>query len=121
MKSPDIPAVVKYTKIVADTQEEKLLSKNLNEFQSLMRSIGNCAQDDWHSPFLPMGNSEYFNWPRVDHIFPWNVPGIKFHRTWPIAESKELLEDRWIRFCSSSQNQRSKLLKETSDRKMIPK
>ena len=35
--------------------------------------------------------------PLID-LLPWQQPGCKFDRTWPIAPSAQLLEPRWKRF-----------------------
>ena len=118
-ESPDVPAVVKYTKIVANTKEEKL--SKISQFSKFDEIDWQLCPDDWHGPFLPVDDSKYFHWPRLSRIFPWNQSGVKFHRTWPIGESKELLETRWAKFCLSSQNQRAKLFKETRDRKVDTK
>ena len=117
--SPDVPAVVKYTKITADSQTEKLSKiSQLSKFGDIDWSP--CS-DNWHSPFLPVGDSKFFDWPRLNQIFPWSIPGAKFHRIWPIGVTKEQLVNRWTKFCSSDLKQRAKLFKETRDRQIDSK
>ena len=117
--SPDVPAVVKYIKIAADSQEEKLAKiSEISKFEDI--NWQRCP-DDWHSPFLPVGDSKFFDWPGLDQIFPWSSPGIQYKRIWPIGESKRLLETRWSRFCSSNQRLRSNLFKETGYRNIDTK
>ena len=118
-ESPDVPAVVKYTKIVANTKEEKL--SKISQYSKFDEIDWQLCPDDWYSPFLPVGASKFFDWPKLDGIFPWNSPGIQFKRTWPIGETKELLETRWTRFCTSNLKSRSKLLKETGYRNIDTK
>ena len=118
-KSPETPAVVKYTKIAAESQTEKL--SKISQFSKFDEIDWKLCPDDWHSPFLPIGDSKYFEWPSLNHIFPWRVPGAKFHRIWPIGVSKNQLVRRWNRFCSSNSSQRTKLFKETRDRQLDSK
>ena len=118
-ESPDVPAVVKYAKITAESQAEKL--SKLSQYSKFDEIDWKPCSDDWHSPFLPVEDSKYFGWPLVDKIFPWNNPGIKFHRIWPIGVTKEQLVKRWTKFCSSDLNKKAKLLKETTDRKIDSK
>ncbi len=65
---------------------------------------------DWMAPFLPVtGNEAWHEMPLLADIFPWQQPGCKFGRTWPIAPAKELLEERWKRFTSAQLEERESL------------
>lgn len=44
--------------------------------------------------------------PLLSEIFPWQQPGCKFGRTWPIALTAETLKQRWDRFVSSPREER---------------
>ena len=118
-KSPDVPAVVKYTKISADSQAEKL--SKISQYSKFDEIDWKLCPDGWHDPFLPVGDSKFFEWPRLDQIFPWSSPGIQFKRIWPIGVIKEQLDKRWTKFCSTSLNQRAILFKETRDRQIDSK
>lgn len=40
--------------------------------------------------------------PSLIDLFPWQQPGCKYNRTWPIAPSKEVLRDRWRELLAAS-------------------
>lgn len=71
--------------------------------------------EGWKEPFLPRGDSDYFNWPLLTDIFPWQHSGVQMKRAWPIGEAEELLERRWRDLLSSAN--RARAFKET-DRKI---
>ncbi|MGW6035039.1 type ISP restriction/modification enzyme [Gordonia terrae] len=53
---------------------------------------------EWHAPLVPpTGGDGWGAYPRLIDLFPWQSPGCKFNRTWPIAPSAALLNDRWSR------------------------
>lgn len=39
--------------------------------------------------------------PALADLFPWQQPGCKFGRTWPIATTKETLDRRWRHFVAA--------------------
>jgi hypothetical protein len=43
----------------------------------------------------PKGSEAWETWPALSDIFPWQQPGTKVGRAWPIAPLKETLEARW--------------------------
>ena len=54
------------------------------------------APSGWLDPFVPpTGDAVWDDMPLITDLFPWQQPGCKFGRTWPIAPSEELLKDRW--------------------------
>ncbi len=89
---PETPASVKYARIEG-TREEKLAKlEAIGTFADL--SWRECL-GDWHEPFLPRGESDYWNWPLLTDLFPWQENGVKAGRTWPIAPDRSSLEKRW--------------------------
>ncbi|HEX6859511.1 MAG TPA: type ISP restriction/modification enzyme [Caulobacteraceae bacterium] len=42
-------------------------------------------------------------------IFPWQQPGCKFGRTWPIAPASEVLTQRWERFAAAAREEKAEL------------
>ena len=92
--SPDVPAAVHYSRIEG-TREEKLA--RLATIQgSADLDWSNCPTD-WHSAFLPRTAGDYWSWPLLTDLFPWQHSGIEMKRTWPIGETPELLGRRWAR------------------------
>lgn len=108
---PGTPAVAHYTRLEG-SQEEKLAAlENVQRFSDL--PWRDCL-GGWTDVFLPASGSQYWNWPLLTDIFPWQENGMQFKRTWPIAESSDLLKRRWEVFMGS--NKRGHLFKETRDR-----
>ena len=115
--SPDTPAKVRYVKIEGETRKAKLdtLAK-INTFED--KEWQECP-DDWHAPFMPAGEGDFFAWPAIDDIFPWLHSGSEFKRTWPIGETKEVIKARYKALVTTeSEDQKRKLFKETRDRKI---
>lgn len=92
------PAKVRYVRL-AGTRDEKLdalaATRSFRDFEWLE------APDEWNAPMRPKANEVWETWPAVTDIFPWQQPGTKVGRTWPIAPLKETLEARWKRLASA--------------------
>lgn len=59
------------------------------------------ASDEWRSPLVPAsGGDTWEAYPKLIDLFPWQSPGCKFNRTWPIAPAATLLTHRWSRLLS---------------------
>ena len=67
-------------------------------------------------PFLPKPSEEYAAWPDIRDLVPWQISGAQFKRTWPIAESREVLERRWEALLSYHGDERAAAFQETRDR-----
>lgn len=94
-----VPARVRYVR-VGGSREEKL-----SELQALQLENSDAwlqAPDGWHDPLMPpTGDQDWLDYPDLADVFPWQQPGCKFGRTWPIAPHSATLEARWRRFLSS--------------------
>jgi hypothetical protein len=86
-RSPDI----KYHAITG-TSEEKLAGLR-NAHSAAFFSWQTCPTEA--EVFLPSVGSNYQAWPKLTDLFPWQHSGCQFKRLWPIAESKEILVERW--------------------------
>ncbi len=71
---------------------------------SELRNITRLSSDDeWTlvespsgEPFIPATtDTEWPTYPLLADIFPWQQPGIKFNRMWPVSPSKATLVERW--------------------------
>jgi hypothetical protein len=112
---PQVPAQVRYTRI-SGTREEKLARlKAVKRFADL--EWLDCYSG-WTQPFLPAAVGDYFSWPLLTHLFPWQHSGAQFKRTWPIGETQELLQQRWAQFVSLPRAQRAAAFRESRDRKV---
>ena len=109
---PDEPARVHYAKIEGTRAEKLAKLYNVKSFGSLgwKPCMGGCQK-----PFLPEGEGDYFAWPLLTDVFPWQHSGVEMKRTWPIGETKDLLERRWEALLSA--DNRAKAFRE-ADRKI---
>ncbi|MDR3454433.1 MAG: hypothetical protein P4L96_16815 [Rhodoferax sp.] len=106
-------AHVRYARLEG-TREEKLAKLKA------IKSFDGVAWDDCFSgaqePFLPQQVGNYFAWPLLTDLWPWQHSGVELKRTWPIAETKEALEARWQLLVSAPKGSRAVLFRETPDR-----
>lgn len=110
----EVPAFSRYAKITG-TREEKLAAlREINRFEDL--EWAPCFAE-WEKPLLPEGHGDYFSWPLITDIFPWQYSGIEFKRTWPIAETQELIDLRWHNFVEiEDREQKNRYLRTTGSR-----
>lgn len=107
------PAKIHYTRIEG-TRAEKL--KVLEAISTLLDLKWKECSDGWQDPFRPSASGEYFEWPVITDLFPWQHTGVEVKRTWPIAPDKDTLKRRWRELLSA--DDRAKYFKETRDRKV---
>ena len=95
------PAPVRYASY-SGTRTDKLNA--LTDLAAGRASLTTAeASDDWHAPLIPAaGSADWAACPKVTDLFPWQQPGAMISRTWPVAPSKELLEERWLQFVATS-------------------
>ncbi|MGQ0464564.1 MAG: type ISP restriction/modification enzyme [Sporichthyaceae bacterium] len=61
------------------------------------------AASGWHASFVPSaGGADWERYPAVVDLLPFQMPGCKFNRTWPIGPAAEVLERRWARFVATA-------------------
>jgi len=88
----DVPAAVRYIRI-AGTKEEKfagLTSLNLKDANWMTASSG------WMDSFVAGHSSAWTEHPALTDLIPWQQPGCKYGRTWPIGTTEEVLRKRWL-------------------------
>jgi len=115
--APDNPARVHYCgSLVEGSQEEKL------ERLAEVESFGDLEWEDcfsgWDEPMLPKREGNYFSWPSLTDLFPWQQSGSQFKRTWPIGCDPDVIMARWERLLALDGPARSKAFRETRDRKI---
>lgn len=107
------PATVRYV-CIEGTREAKLASLNsISGFTSLKWQ---SCPDEWQTPFRPAGKGEYFTWPLLTDIMPWQHSGAQFKRTWPICFDDQTLKKRWSSLLSAPD--KAVAFKESRDRKI---
>ena len=112
------PAKAHYARI-RGKRTEKLTT--LNDINNLEMMEWRECPDDWQAPFRPAGVGEYFGWPLLTNLMPWQHSGSQLKRTWPIASDMETLERRWKELLASPPTNRANKFKETRDRKISSK
>ena len=110
------PATVWYSKVSGQTREAKL--NNVEALSDLASFDWHKCPDGWRSPFLPAGKGDFFDWPQLDQIFPWRHSGTQFKRSWPIAETEALLNERLDSLIAEEPEKRKILFKESSGKKI---
>ena len=114
---PEVAAKVHFTRIDGTTQEKLAILDNIHSFKDLQwRECPN----NWSDLFLPVSDTDYWNWAKLTDLFPWQENGIQFKRKWTIGENKEVLHKRWQTLINASKSPgiQKKLFKETDARKI---
>jgi Type ISP C-terminal specificity domain/N-6 DNA Methylase len=109
-----VPAKVHYTRIEGSRAEKLHRLESLNSLGDL--AFETCP-DDWNVAFRPGGKGDYFGWPLLTDLMPWQHSGVQAKRTWPIGVSAKTLEGRWKTLLHSSD--RAENFKESTDRLIV--
>jgi hypothetical protein len=89
---PERPARVRYRR-VRGSRSEKFAELAAHGVES---ASWDDAGAEWFSPLVPdTGDEAWSDHPALIDLFPWQQPGCKFGRTWPIAASQRALTERW--------------------------
>jgi hypothetical protein len=112
---PDEPAAVGYARIEG-TREEKLAAlAQIGSFADL--DWFDCPSD-WHAPFLPRTSGDYWSWPLLTDMFPWQHTGVETKRPWTIGQSEDLLQRRWADLMRRQVIDRAESYHQTRDRQV---
>jgi Type ISP C-terminal specificity domain len=106
-------AKVRYARLTG-TREEKLAK--LKAIRCFSDVVWEDCFDGATEPMLPKHVENYFAWPLLTDLWPWQLNGVQWKRTWPIGETRELLEARWRALVSAPKEQRGVFLRETDAR-----
>lgn len=104
------PAKVHYRRI-RGTRAEKL--RELDRIRRPRDAQGARCPSEFEAWLVPAGAGDYFRWPDIRDLFPWQQAGLKAGRLWPIAPQGEMLENRWAALASSNRQNRARLFKES--------
>lgn len=107
---PNEPATVRYVRL-AGTAKEKL--DRLDQIHGFDDLDWQPCFEDWQQPLLPKGSGDYWAWPALTDVFPWQQSGVKAGRTWPVAPSEEVLKRRWQALLDSPGETRRVLFKDS--------
>lgn len=109
----ETPASVKYCRLVGSKEEKLHQLEAIQDFSSL--TWGDCPTA-WTARLIPVGQGEFYSWPLLTDIMPWQHSGAQFKRTWPISTDKQTLETRWRALLAAPN--KATAFKETRDRKV---
>lgn len=97
------PARVRYRRIGGSREAKLQATAEIGKAADPFAGEWFDASDDWTASFVPVsGDVDWTAMPRIVDLFPWQQPGCKFGRTWPIAPHEDLLSKRWTRFAGAS-------------------
>ncbi len=113
---PAKPAVVHYASLVEGTRDEKLAK--LAEIDSFGDLPWEPAMMGWHDPFLPQRTGNYWSWPLLTDLFPWQHSGVQMKRTWVISPYAQSLLQRWAKMAEAEVVEKRHFFVETRDRKI---
>jgi hypothetical protein len=105
-RDPAEPATTWYARL-SGTRAEKL--SGLAAITSVADVTWHEVSDGWQDPFIPALVGDYGAWPRITQLFPWQQPGTKVGRTWPIATTRACAEQRWLALVTAPVEERSQL------------
>ncbi|MCG6122325.1 MAG: N-6 DNA methylase [Microvirga sp.] len=114
--SPNKPAKVQYSKIEGVDRDDKL--SQLEPLANFCDFVWRECAGGWHEPFLPAGKGDYFAWPRLIDLFPFQRSGSMFGRAWPVAENETTLRTRWDRLIATPAAEKPKAFHNNNYRKV---
>ena len=106
----DTPARVHYAR-VEGTRQEKLTA--LDAITGFPAVEWQECPDEWLAPFRPAGQGDYFAYPLLNDLMPWQQSGVKAGRTWVVAAEMETLNKRWRHLLQAKRDERKSLFKDS--------
>lgn len=104
------PAQIRYRRIRGSAHEKLAAMQAIADSSDPLQGEWLQAPEGWHAPLVPSaGDAAWHEMPALADLFPWQQPGCKFGRTWPIATTRETLEKRWEHFVSAPLESRAAL------------
>ena len=107
----DTPARVHYARVDGTRQEKLAALDSITAFSTV--DWQECPED-WLSPFRPEGEGDYFAYPLLTDLMPWQQSGVMAGRTWVVAHEEEVLMTRWRRLLQAAREDRKILFKDSS-------
>ena len=107
------PARVFYTAIEG-SQEEKLAA--LEAITTIDDLPWEACPDEWQAPFRPAGEGNYFTWPLLTDLMPWQHSGSPTQAHVANCPYIDTLKSRWRKLLKPED--RAEAFKETSDRRI---
>jgi Type ISP C-terminal specificity domain len=102
---PEVPATVRYTRIRGSRADK---FKVLSEVSGLADLDWSEASREWTDSFVPPPPEAWTRQPALIDLFPFQTPGTKVGRTWPIAVTKDSATERWSELVRAPVEQKGK-------------
>lgn len=110
---PDTPAQVHYCRLEGNRAVKLEKLESIEGFRNLQFE---ACPTGWQAPFRPQSCADFFDWPQITDLMPWQHSGSQIKRSWPIGPSQQVIEERWSLFMNSPN--RAMAFKESRDRKI---
>jgi len=93
------PARVHYRRIRGTAADKLATMQALAEREDPLSGDWRDGPEDWLARLVPVtGDARWQDMPALADLFPLQQPGCKYGRTWPIATTREALQQRWQKF-----------------------
>lgn len=101
---------IHYRRIQGSTHEKLAAMQAIADSTDPLAGTWQAGPDDWTTSMIPnTGDSAWDAMPALADLFPWQQPGCKYGRTWPIATTKRTLETRWSQFVEAPPDEKPDL------------
>ncbi|WP_062208314.1 type ISP restriction/modification enzyme [Demequina oxidasica] len=95
-----VPASVRYASCRGGRAEKLALLTSVATNQEVLEFTD--ASTEWYAPLIPTSSgTDWKSYPALVDLLPWQQPGCKFGRTWPLSPAPQVLALRWKRLISS--------------------
>lgn len=106
-KDRKTPAVIHYRRVTGTAANKLSAMAEIANSEDALGGEWLEGPMGWSDALVPAtGNADWQDMVPLKDIFPWQQPGCKFGRTWPIAPSPKILESRWENFTAASLEQK---------------
>ena len=104
------PARIHYRRIHGSAADKLAAMQAIADHDAPLAGDWQDGPTDWLAPLAPStGDAAWNDLPALADLFPWQQPGCKYGRTWPIATTAETLQQRWARFVSAPPEEKATL------------
>lgn len=95
-------ARIRYRRIRGNAAEKLAAMQAIADDEAPLSGDWQDGPEEWLAPLVPpTGDASWQDFPALANLFPWQQPGCKYGRTWPIATNAETLRQRWAHFVSA--------------------
>lgn len=96
------PARVHYRRIAGTAHDKLAAMEAIANRDDPLAGEWRDGHNDWTAMLTPpSGDAAWNDMPALADVFPWQQPGCKFGRTWPIAPVADTLRQRWATFVAA--------------------